>query len=286
MHYLADKQCGEDHQMSTNPLNPSFRKPHNIPQEAAHPLVRQFARDTDKSITDLNQAIAAIKAQVTASTKASSSTTTVTENISSETTAGTVTGGVVNNQTGVTAYTTQQSDNAGFIILDDASAIAVTLSSTITIPYFTWIANYGAGAATLTPDAGTITYPGNIGASSMPLASGFAAYLEFDGSNWWAIRIAITGSNSGAVVQNVLLGTGTLAPQVNLTASPASVLGQSATSIITANVVGPVGGQPFFIQLTCWWNATSGVMTIEVSNCSTTLTWTYTGMSLQVAVWV
>lgn len=270
----------------SNPLNPSFRKPHNIPQEAAHPLVRQAIRDNDKSITDLNQAIASLKGQVTEVTKAAASTTTVTENISAETTAGTVTGGVVNNQTGVTAYTTQQSDNAGFIILDDASAIAVTLSSTITIPYFTWIANYGAGAATLTPDAGTITYPSNIGASSMPLASGFAAYLEFDGKNWWAIRIAITGTSSGAVVQTVSIGTGTLAPQTNLTTSPATVPGQSATSIITANMVGPVGGQPFFIQITCWWDTTSGVMNIEVSNCSTTLTWTYTGMSLQVAVWV
>lgn len=272
--------------MSTNPLNPSFRKIHTIPVGAAHQSVREAVRDNDKSITDLNQSVRSFKSQIAAMSKAAASTTTVTENISAETTAGTVTGGVVNNQTGVTAYTTQQSDNAGFIILDDASAIAVTLSSTITIPYFTWIANYGAGAATLTPDAGTITYPGNIGASSMPLASGFAAYLEFDGNNWWAIRIAITGTNSAAVVQNVSLGTGTLGPQVNLTTSPASVPGQSATSIITANVVGPVSGQPFFIQLTCWWNTTSGVMTIEVSNCSTTLTWTYTGMSIQVAVWV
>lgn len=207
--------------MSSNPLTPSFRKVHTIPSDAAHPTVVQAIRDNDKSITDLNQAIRSLKSQITGTSSAAA--TSLTENVTAESIyeAGGVTGGAVNNQSGVTAYTTQQSDNAGFVVLNDASAIAVTLNSTLTIPYYVWIANYGAGAATLTPSSGTISYPGNLAASSMPLASGVAAYLEYDGSNWWGIPIAIGGGGgSGVTSLNSLTGTLSLVAGANIVVTP------------------------------------------------------------------
>lgn len=229
--------------MSSNPLTPSFRKVHTIPSDAAHPTVVQAIRDNDKSITDLNQAIRSLKSQITGTSSAAA--TSLTENVTAESIyeAGGVTGGAVNNQSGVTAYTTQQSDNAGFVVLNDASAIAVTLNSTLTIPYYVWIANYGAGAATLTPSSGTISYPGNLAASSMPLASGVAAYLEYDGSNWWGIPIAIGGGGGSGVTQ-IVAGTGiTISPvggtgAVTINASsgyPTVVSSALATAGKTAN---------------------------------------------------
>ena len=40
----------------------------------------------------------------------------------------------------------------------------------------------------------------------MPLASGFAAYVEFDGVNWWAVPISISGS--AGTITDVIAGTG------------------------------------------------------------------------------
>lgn len=196
--------------MSTNPLNPSFRKPHNIPQDAAHPLVRQAIRDNDKSITDLNQAVASLKGQVTSASKttATSAGTTIV-NVTSETTPGTVTGGVVNNQSGVTAYATQQSDNAGLVIVDDASPIAVTLTSTVTIPYYTTITNAGVSTVTVTPSLGLVN-----GLASIDIPGGSFATIFFDGTDWWADA---PGSNPGGVTQ-IVAGT-------NLTISPPSGIG-------------------------------------------------------------
>ncbi len=120
--------------------------------------------------------------------------------------------GLVNNQTGVTAYTTQQQDDGALIVLDDASPVAVTLNYAVVKPWYAWVANYGAGTATLTPGmipsgaTSTITYPGNIGASSMPLPSGFAAYVSFDGANFWAVAIPIQGGSG--TITGVTAGTG------------------------------------------------------------------------------
>lgn len=223
--------------MSTNPLNPSFRKPHNIPQDAAHPLVRQFARDTDKSITDLNQAIVSLKGQVSAmSTPAASTTTTVIENISSETTAGTVSGGVVNNQSGVTAYATQQSDNAGLVILDDASPIAATLTSTVTIPYYTTITNAGVSTVTITPSSGLVN-----GLASIDIPGGSFATIFFDGNNWWADA---PGSS--------------VAPPGSITRTPHDVTGSRSFGSIFQNTTGQE-------MLVTGWGGTTGGATSELT---------------------
>jgi hypothetical protein len=107
--------------------------------------------------------------------------------------------GGVNNQTGVTAYTTQNSDGGILIILNDASAIAVTLNVGVSVPWMAFISNQGAGTATLTPQSGTITYPGNPGAASMPLLSGYTAMVAFDATNFWAWAEPMTPLNTPAI---------------------------------------------------------------------------------------
>lgn len=102
--------------------------------------------------------------------------------------------GGVNDQAGQTAYTTMPSDNGTLIILNDASAIAVTLGVAATTPWFTVLANLGTGTATLTPATGTISYFANPGAASMPLIGGQWAWVGFDGTNFWA---ATTADGSG-----------------------------------------------------------------------------------------
>ena len=51
--------------------------------------------------------------------------------------------GGVNNQSGVTTYATVAGDNGLLIVLSDASAIAVSLT-TQTQPWFAWLTNQGA----------------------------------------------------------------------------------------------------------------------------------------------
>lgn len=204
---------------------PSFRYPFanlaKLPPEARDAHLATF-----NALTDIYQALALQKQN------SSTNTTTVNETVlgtSSTSTASGVssfngaTGAVtffpdiflVNNQTGVTTYTTQTADAGAFIVLNDASPIAIGLNYTVATNWATWIANYGAGAATLTPTlvpsgaTSTITYPNNIGASSMPLPSGFAAIISFDGQNFWAIAIPITIAIPIPVAQG---GTGATTP--------------------------------------------------------------------------
>jgi len=102
---------------------------------------------------------------------------------------------IVDNQTGVTTYTTTSGDNGSLLVLNDASPVGVTLAGS-TPPYGLFIVNQGTGLVTLTPAApptgsSTITYPGSPAAASMPLLSGYGAILGFDGSSWWAMTMPI-----------------------------------------------------------------------------------------------
>lgn len=169
--------------MSTN--RPTFRFPfalHGQPQEVQQAHIFAF-----QGIQDCQQGIAAIKAQLDAKTSTSTSGTASATNTSTVSeTVNVVTGanvGLVNNQSGWTAYTTSQTDYGAFIILSDASPIAVTLSTTasapsVIVPWYCTFINLGTGTATLTPISGTINVntvlPGN------------ALTIAFDGTNFWA----------------------------------------------------------------------------------------------------
>jgi hypothetical protein len=223
----------------------SFRYPFETEIANESDGAKAAHRNAYQGILDLNQAIASLKSQLTSvtsssttssstssssSTSTSSSSSTGTQTVVTNT--GTTTIGYVNNQTGVTAYTTQQSDYAKFIILDDASPIAVTLSvasssPAITTPWFATFLNFGAGTATLTPISGTISYQGNLAAASMPVAQGSAATVAYDGTNFWAELIPLVGN----VVTQIIAGT-------NVTISPTSGVGA-----VTINATG--GGSSY-----------------------------------------
>jgi hypothetical protein len=138
----------------------------------------------------LNGVATAVVSLHTAST---STTTTVAETTSGGGGGTVATVGTVNDQAGNTAYTTMPSDSGSIIILNDASPVAVTLGIGISTPWFCWFTNLGAGTATLTPAAGTISYFANPAAASMPLKGGYWACIGFDGASFWAASQLVPG---------------------------------------------------------------------------------------------
>jgi hypothetical protein len=86
--------------------------------------------------------------------------------------------GLINNQTGETAYSTGPGDNGILLILDDASAVAVTLT-TAAAPFFLFVTNFGSGAATLTPSTGLIN-----GGASLTLLQNQSVLASCDSTNW------------------------------------------------------------------------------------------------------
>lgn len=189
--------------MSTNVV--SFRFPVESLLEGQPEGVVRAHRITTNNIVSLSRQLATLQAQVnaskTAATAAASSSTVIEEqqSVTGVTAFNGLTGaviffpslGFVNDQSAVVAYKTEQSDDGAMLLLDDASAIAVTLNAGVAAPWYCWMVNYGAGTATLTPSAGTISYFGNPGAASMPLLSNQAAYIAFDGTNFWAIVLPV-----------------------------------------------------------------------------------------------
>ncbi len=112
--------------------------------------------------------------------------------------------GLVDNQSGVTAYTTQGSDNGSLIVLNSASAIALTLNSTVGQPFFAWVTNQGTGTVTITPDAGTVN-----GNASFTLLPSYTTLVYFNGGGspnyvWWASVVPVTPFNFSAVAHEFL----------------------------------------------------------------------------------
>lgn len=140
--------------------------------------------------------------------KPGGSTTTILEAVSGGggPTPGSGTGIPVNNQSGATSYATQSGDDGVLIVLSDASAIAVSLT-TQTPPFSCFIANngaLGAGTVTLTPASGTISYPGNPASTTMPVLPTYWALVAFDGSNWFAVTGPIAPLGFNAVTHEFL----------------------------------------------------------------------------------
>lgn len=182
----------------------NFRLPINVAGKAEPEVVEAIGWHDD-AINDLQQAIPELVSQISAIKAGTSTGTGTTTNVTSESTTVIVqasTVGVVNDQTGNTAYSTQQSDYGAEILLDDGAAIAVTLTTGagIQTPWFCFFENSGAGTATLTPASGTIN-----GSSTLGLATGYSAVCFYDGTNFWAIVVP-PGTGSSYVPQGGTTG--------------------------------------------------------------------------------
>jgi hypothetical protein len=180
--------------MST-PLNPpNVRYPFTLPSDM-HPDVRKAMEFALNGLTVHEQAFAALKSQLNTvattvqTTSSSSGGSSPTPPIPSITSLG-----VVNDQIGVTAYTTQQGDNGAKIIVGDAAPIAISLNSGVTIPWFCVIDNDSSSYASLSPTSGSL-----FGETVIPPA-GFGL-IFFDGTNFWCGATKIATDSSMGYVQ-------------------------------------------------------------------------------------
>jgi hypothetical protein len=183
-------------------------------------------RSAFQGILDLNQAIAVLTGKVnkftgTTTTTAAAGTQNVTENttVINET----VSGGAVSNQTGLTAYSTLQSDNGSILIFSDAAPVAVTLSIGLTIPWYCFPVNLGAGTVTLTPASGTIN-----GGAAVTIVQGDFAIVFFDGTNFWALNLSAIEGEIAAIQTAIAL----LAPKASPTFT--GVVTQPDATVLTA----------------------------------------------------
>ena len=188
--------------MSTSPIISRF--PFEAQIQAMPSEHRYVIRNLWNSIVDAQNAVPILKSQIDAHTKEIASNTTAITNSSSETIIQQIVSayGTVNNQSGNVAYSTTQSDASAFIILSDASPVAVSLTAApvITLPWACVLVNEGVGLVTATPASGTISYPNNIAAASIPVAQGQAAIICFDGTNFFSVIIAVQPQNTPSIV--------------------------------------------------------------------------------------
>lgn len=183
--------------MATNTPT-SFRFPFESQISGLTPEVQQVHRNVWNAVVDIQKAVKILHSNSTANTSTIKTITQTVNNSGSSSTGvssfNAMTGsvsyfpnlGYVNDQTGVTSYLTQLSDNGVLILVNDSSPVTVTLNSAISNPYFFFVENQGTATATLTPSLGLIN-----GNASMPLLPGYFTMLFFDGSNWEAMILPI-----------------------------------------------------------------------------------------------
>lgn len=106
--------------------------------------------------------------------------------------------GLINNQAGATSYITQPGDNGILLVLNDASPVAVTLT-TNAAPFYLIITNFGAGAATLTPSTGTIN-----GGASLSLLQNQTVLASCDSTNWLTTAFVTSPLNTPTVAHEWL----------------------------------------------------------------------------------
>lgn len=185
--------------MALNP--PNVRYPFTLPPNM-DPEVRKAIEWTFNGLTVHEQAFAAIKSQIDTAVTTVQNVTTSGGGPGPTPPPPSITSlGVVNDQLGVTAYTTQQGDNGAKIIVGDASPIVITLNSGVNIPWFCVIDNDSSSYASLSPSSGSI-----FGENSIP-PGGFGLVF-FDGTNFWsgATRIATDSSLGYVQPDNVTIG--------------------------------------------------------------------------------
>jgi hypothetical protein len=142
-----------------------------------------------------------VQANQIAGLKAGSTTTNITEESGGSGGGGSSSflgQGLINDQTGETGYNTQPSDNGILLILNDSSAVAVSLT-TDAAPFYLIITNFGAGTATLTPSTGTIN-----GGASLSLLQNQTVYAACDSTNWSTTSIPVLAKSLAKVTHEWL----------------------------------------------------------------------------------
>lgn len=163
--------------------------------------VVQAHRYAFQQLVDVNQAIAALNTKVNANTStmaaaASTTSESVTQNITGNPIVGL---GGINDQTGSTSYTVTAADNGILLILNDASAVALTLNSALVTPYFFFVSNFGTGIVTATPTTGLVN-----GAASFVIPQGGLFLIGFDGVNWKTSDVLVLAQTFNAVTHEWL----------------------------------------------------------------------------------
>ena len=184
---------------------PTFRYPF-ASEISDQPIgVQNAHRAAFQGIQDLQQAVGALNTKMTSSSSSPSGTTIINETSFAETViAASTVIGTVNNQTGVTAYSTLQSDYGAFLIFNDASPVAVTLSTlstspAIALPWFASFINSGTGTVTLTPATGLIE-----GGATFQIHASNAITVVFDGTNFYVEAPGAQPQNTPAVTHEWL----------------------------------------------------------------------------------
>ena len=199
------------------------------------------------TLNDHDQAINTMYANGTSSTTTTNTTTTTSS--SSSTSSGVTsfngsTGdityfkylGSVDSQTGVTSYTTQTSDGGALLIINDSSAVAITLNFNVSTSWYTTIYNMGTGTATLTPSSGNVN-----GTTSVLVYGGSFSIVYFDGANFWAALIPIATTSQFGLVKpdgiTVNVSSGIISVPTATTSSLGLVEPDGATINITSGGV-------------------------------------------------
>jgi hypothetical protein len=171
----------------------TFRFPFNIDDaKDTHPTVKAAIRYAFSGLLDAQNAIKSLNNKVNGHTAGIQTVTKTVAEIQSGAsipTPAASTIGLVNLQPnsaqGNTAYTLNQSDYGGLILVNSTPAFPITLNTGLNAPFFTTIYNFGAGAVVCTPDV--VASLVNNGAS-VTLNSGHFGTFYFDPNrNFWAI---------------------------------------------------------------------------------------------------
>jgi hypothetical protein len=160
--------------------------------------------------------------------------------------------GFVNNQSGSSSYAVVTNDRGQLILLNSASAVAVSLSAAVGTPWFTTFFNQGAGTATLTPLTGTIN-----GGASFPVPGGAFGLAYFDGTNWFAADSGNGGVNSGNAYKAV---------SANYTALPGDYQIECTVNSLTVTLPTAVGitGKIYSVK-----NSGTGTITLATTSSQT-----------------
>jgi hypothetical protein len=116
--------------------------------------------------------------------------------------------GGVNDQSGSTTYTTTVGDDGVVLLLNDASAVAVTLDSSAPPDFYLYVTNFGAGLVTLTPSAGTIN-----GAASFTVPTDGLSLVLWNGTAWYASAVSAPTGLSVTITTAALTSLGSQGSQ-------------------------------------------------------------------------